>query len=110
MDRRRFIKAGIAGAVAAPLIGKYTGAQAQAQVTLKLHHFLPPVANGHAHMLAPWAKKIETDSNGRIKIDIYPSISSAARRRSSTTRRATASPTSSGPCPARPPAASRRPR
>jgi TRAP-type C4-dicarboxylate transport system substrate-binding protein len=41
---------------------------------LKLHHFLPPISNGHAKMLAPWAKMVEQDSGGRIKIDIYPSM------------------------------------
>jgi TRAP-type C4-dicarboxylate transport system substrate-binding protein len=52
-----------------------TGARAQAPaVTLKLHHFLPPVANGHAKMLAPWAKKVEETSGGKIKIDIFPSM------------------------------------
>src|SRR5262245_43629520 len=50
-------------------------ARAQAPVvTLKLHHFLPPVSNGHAKMLAPWAKKVEADSQGKIKIDIFPSM------------------------------------
>jgi TRAP-type C4-dicarboxylate transport system substrate-binding protein len=44
------------------------------QVTLKLHHFLPPVSNGHAKMLAPWAKMVEQDSGGKIKIDIFPSM------------------------------------
>ena len=43
-------------------------------MTLKLHHFLPPVSNGHAKMLAPWAKMIEDDSGGKIKIDIFPSM------------------------------------
>ncbi len=43
-------------------------------MTLKLHHFLPPISNGHAKMLAPWAKMVEQDSGGRIKIDIYPSM------------------------------------
>jgi TRAP-type C4-dicarboxylate transport system substrate-binding protein len=47
---------------------------AQAQVTLKLHHFLPPVSNGHTKMLAPWAKSVEQDSGGKIKIDIFPSM------------------------------------
>jgi len=61
-----------AGAVAMPAIVR--SARAQAAVTLKLHHFLPPVANGHAKLLAPWAKQIETDSQGRIKIDIYPAM------------------------------------
>jgi TRAP-type C4-dicarboxylate transport system substrate-binding protein len=47
---------------------------AQAQVTLRLHHFLPPVSNGHAKMLTPWAKMVEQDSGGKIKIDIFPSM------------------------------------
>jgi len=64
---------GTVGAIiAAPAIAR--PAFAQAQVTLKLHHFLPPVANGHAKMLAPWAKMVEQDSGGKIKIDIFPSM------------------------------------
>lgn len=60
-------------AVAMPTV--LTSARAQAPaVTLKLHHFLPPVANGHAKMLAPWTKKIEEDSQGKIKIEIFPAM------------------------------------
>lgn len=69
---RRHVVVG-AASLAAPSV--ITSARAQAPaVTLKLHHFLPPVANGHAKMLAPWARKIESDSKGKIKIDIYPSM------------------------------------
>ncbi len=64
--------AGAGAALAMPFV--YGGARAQAQVTLKLHHFLPPVSNGHAKLLAPWAKKVEADSQGKIKIDIFPSM------------------------------------
>ena len=71
LNRRTLLKAAGA-AVATPAFLR--GAAAQAQVTLKLHHFLPPVSNGHAKMLAPWAKKIETASNGRIAIQIFPSM------------------------------------
>ena len=71
VSRRRFLAA-TGAALAAPAIAK--PAFAQAQVTLKLHHFLPPVSNGHAKMLAPWAKMIEDDSGGKIKIDIFPSM------------------------------------
>ncbi|MGE0851575.1 MAG: TRAP transporter substrate-binding protein [Hyphomicrobiaceae bacterium] len=71
ISRRKFLGAA-GGAVAAPAIAR--PALAQAQVTLKLHHFLPPVSNGHAKMLAPWAKIVEQDSGGRIKIDIFPSM------------------------------------
>ncbi|MGE3065744.1 MAG: TRAP transporter substrate-binding protein [Hyphomicrobiaceae bacterium] len=73
VSRRKFLSA--AGlAVAAPAVLRAGAARAQAVVTLKLHHFLPAVANGHAKMLAPWAKMIEQDSGGKIKIDIYPSM------------------------------------
>jgi TRAP-type C4-dicarboxylate transport system substrate-binding protein len=55
-----------------PFVSRF--AHGQAVVTLKLHHFLPPVSNGHAKMLAPWAKQIEAESQGKLKIDIYPSM------------------------------------
>ena len=71
VSRRKFLAAAGA-ALAAPAIAR--PAFAQAQVTLKLHHFLPPVSNGHAKMLAPWAKMVEQDSGGKIKIDIFPSM------------------------------------
>jgi TRAP-type C4-dicarboxylate transport system substrate-binding protein len=71
VSRRKFLAASGA-ALAAPAIAR--PAFAQAQVTLKLHHFLPPVSNGHRRMLAPWASAIEKDSGGRIKIDIFPSM------------------------------------
>ena len=70
--RRQFLK--FAGAaVAAPAISRAAWGQTP-QVTLKLHHFLPPVSNGHSKLLAPWAKKVEADSGNRIKIDIFPSM------------------------------------
>jgi TRAP-type transport system periplasmic protein len=70
--RRQFLK--FAGAaVAAPAISRSALGQTP-QVTLKLHHFLPPVSNGHSKLLAPWAKKVEADSGNRIKIDLYPSM------------------------------------
>lgn len=45
------------------------------EVTLILHHFLPPVSNAHKDMLEPWAQKIEAESDGRINIEIAPSMS-----------------------------------
>jgi len=72
VNRRLFL--GLAGtAVAAPAIMRVTRANAQ-EVTLRMHHFLPPVANGHSKFLKPWADKVGAESNGRIKIDIFPSM------------------------------------
>jgi TRAP-type transport system periplasmic protein len=71
-NRRRFL-ALAGGALAAPAILREGYAQAP-QITLRMHHFLPPVSNGHAKFLAPWAQKVGQDSNGRIKVDIFPAM------------------------------------
>ena len=69
---RRTLMLGAGAALGAPAI--VTNARAQAAVTLKLHSFLPPISNPHAKLLAPWVKQIEADSQGRLKIDIFPSM------------------------------------
>lgn len=71
ISRRTFVAAAGATMASPALIGR---AAAQAQVTLKLHHFLPPVANAHARLLAPWAKDVEQASGGRIAIQLFPSM------------------------------------
>ncbi|PKO32087.1 MAG: C4-dicarboxylate ABC transporter [Betaproteobacteria bacterium HGW-Betaproteobacteria-9] len=50
-----------------------TGASlAQAQtVTFRLHQFLPPQAAIPAKAIIPWAKKVEAESGGRIKIQLF---------------------------------------
>lgn len=45
-----------------------------AEFEFKLHHFLSPKAPAHKNMLAPWAERIEKASNGRVKIQIFPSM------------------------------------
>ncbi len=72
ISRRSFIHA-VGATVAMPAVLRVTRANA-AEVTLKMHHFLPPVANGHSKFLAPWARKVEAESGGRIKIDIFPAM------------------------------------
>jgi TRAP-type transport system periplasmic protein len=44
------------------------------QVTLKLHHFVPPSSTAHQKFLVPWVEHIESESKGRIKIQIYPAM------------------------------------
>jgi TRAP-type C4-dicarboxylate transport system substrate-binding protein len=46
-----------------------------AEVTLTVHHFLSPKSPAHASFITPWAQRIEQQSNGRIKVEIYPSMS-----------------------------------
>jgi TRAP-type C4-dicarboxylate transport system substrate-binding protein len=71
-SRRRFL-ALTGTALAAPALLREGYAQAP-QVTLRLHHFLPPAANVPAQFLTPWARKVESESGGRIKINIFPSM------------------------------------
>lgn len=71
MTKRRTFLGVLAGTAAAALAA--TGALAQ-DVTLKLHQFLPAQANVPVHVLDVWADKVEADSNGRIKIDRFPSM------------------------------------
>ncbi len=44
------------------------------QITLRVHQFLPAPAPVPSKFIAPWAKKVEEDSKGRIKIELYPSM------------------------------------
>lgn len=61
----------LAAVLAAPALVRPAHAQA---VTLRLHHFLPPVANVHRFFLVPWARKVEADSNGALRVQIFPSM------------------------------------
>jgi TRAP-type C4-dicarboxylate transport system substrate-binding protein len=60
--------------VACALAAFSCGASAQ-QITLKLHHLLGPKSPAQVKMLAPWAARVEKASGGKVKIDIYPSMS-----------------------------------
>lgn len=73
LSRRHFIKAA-APLVAAPAVFGARSVRAQEQVTLRLHHFLPPVANVHKRLLVPWANEIDVESQGRLKIEIFPAM------------------------------------
>ncbi|MDZ7818967.1 MAG: TRAP transporter substrate-binding protein [Aliarcobacter sp.] len=44
-------------------------------VTLTMHHFLSSKAPPHTQLLEPWAKKVEEMSQGKLKIEIFPSMS-----------------------------------
>ena len=45
-----------------------------ADVTLRFHQFLPPQANVPALAIKPWAEKVEKESGGRIKVQLFPSM------------------------------------
>lgn len=42
--------------------------------TLSVHHFLPAEAAPHALLMAPWADRVEKESGGRLRFEIFPSM------------------------------------
>lgn len=43
--------------------------------TFTIHHFLGPKSITHSKFLIPWTKKVEKESQGKIKFEIFPSMS-----------------------------------
>lgn len=66
----------LGGAALTALMASAATAQ---EVTLKLHHFLPAQANVPRLVLDVWADKVEADSEGRIKIDRFPTMQLGGR-------------------------------
>ena len=65
---------------AAALAGAVISSAALAQeFTFKLHHLLGAKAPAQTKMLEPWAKQVEENSGGRVKIEIYPAMSLGGR-------------------------------
>ncbi len=46
-----------------------------AEYTFVIHHFLGPTTDTHTQFIQPWAKKVEAESDGRIRFEIFPSMS-----------------------------------
>jgi len=68
MTTPRRILLGLLAAACLPTIA------AAQEFTLRMHQFLPAQANVPAHILDVWADRVEADSDGRIKIDRFPSM------------------------------------
>lgn len=46
-------------------------------VTLKIHHFLPADSAFHTRFLLPWKEKLEKESDGHLRIQIFPAMQGA---------------------------------
>ena len=70
--RRSFLASTLAS-LAAPAVMRLARADAP-PLSLKLHHAFSAVSSVHDKFLSPWARKVEAESNGRIRIDVFPSM------------------------------------
>lgn len=61
--------------VAAAALAAMSSAALAQDVTLRVHHFLSARAPLHAGFLAPWAERMAEASDGRIKIELFDSMS-----------------------------------
>lgn len=75
MTRKQFLGSmmGAAAAAVAPQV------LAQSTVTLRLHHFMAPQGPIPKYALAAWAEKIKKDSNGRIRVQLFPAMQLGGR-------------------------------
>lgn len=70
----------------AALAATLSASSAYAQeVTLRFQHFVSPNSANPRYFIEPWAEKIEAESDGRIKVEIYPFMQLAALRRNNMT-------------------------
>jgi len=76
MNKRNLMKAALAAA-ALSLTG--VGAVSAQEFTFKLHHLLPAQAPAQTKMLEPWARAVEANSGGRVKIEIFPAMTLGGR-------------------------------
>ncbi len=53
--------------------GEKTEANSTETVTLRFSHFWPATSAIQKEVFEPWEKKIEEDSKGRLKVELYPS-------------------------------------
>jgi TRAP-type C4-dicarboxylate transport system substrate-binding protein len=72
-SRRQFLGAA-GGTLASPFVVRRAWAQ-NPEFTFKFHHILPAASPAQKNMIEPWVNAVQEDSEGRIKIDIYPSMS-----------------------------------
>lgn len=70
-SRKRFLRIASAAVLGAGLTAQAASAQ---EVTLTMHQFLPPQANVPKLILDVWADNVEEASQGRIKVDRFPSM------------------------------------
>jgi TRAP-type transport system periplasmic protein len=61
------------------LLGSYGVTAFAAEYTLRAHHFLAPSSTVHAELVEPWARRVEEQSGGRLKIEVYPAMQLGGR-------------------------------
>lgn len=70
----KFLKTCLMVIAAAVVLSSAVAGAASDVVTLKVAHFLPSSSNPHKSLILPWCDKINKESGGKLKCQIYPSM------------------------------------
>ena len=70
----RTLPVALATGIAAAMF-TFAGSVAAQTENFKLHHLLGPSSPAHTQMLTPWAQRVEKASGGKVKIELFPSMS-----------------------------------
>lgn len=77
VDSMRKRLAALIGGLAAALVVSLAAAPAHAEdetFKLRIHHFFPPTSPVHVNYFEPWKERVESASEGRIQVQIYPAM------------------------------------
>lgn len=74
VHKRTLLKTALRIGAATTTLGAARWLRAQEPIKLRIAHFVPPMHVAHRLLLAPWAERVEKDSGGRIKCELYPSM------------------------------------
>ena len=69
----------LAAAAAFTLVGSTSIPAWTQEVTLTVHHFLSPQSATQAQFIQPWADRLADQSDGRIAVEIFPSMAMGGR-------------------------------
>ncbi|SNT70470.1 TRAP transporter substrate-binding protein [Psychrobacter sp. LV10R520-6] len=54
-------------------VGDNSAVNSENETVLRFSHFWPATSATHKDIFEPWARKVEEESDGRLKVEIYPS-------------------------------------
>ncbi|MDR6307908.1 TRAP transporter substrate-binding protein [Pacificitalea manganoxidans] len=79
MTTKMTYKTLLGGGLAASLLALTAGTASAQDYTFRLHHFLGAQSPAQTQMLEPWARAVEENSGGQVKIEIFPSMTLGGR-------------------------------
>ena len=77
MKKSLFLAVGAVVLVLAFVLMPFSSVQAKKPIVLSFNHLFPEVAWVHTNVVVPWKKMVEEKSQGRVKVNIYPSCALA---------------------------------